>query len=774
MLDHVNEILDQPLAIIPLDGLSDDKDLTDLLVAKGYATVGDVYDLQAEGISLITNVEFDRADTLWKLVLNVVSNPTDSEPRTAEAPSTAADESIFQLPQNLRPTIEMFFSETSKSRIFTVLVRRFGLNGSKWYTLDEIGRFLDISRERIRQLQNDGIRMLRKAMLLEDVNQLNLEDSFTPFSNEFSSEAQFLKRQLEEENTVHTEERIFEDISQRYGMQLTTEHRKYCQLLFFVFGWERVENSLVAGFDIDPFWITKPGQFDIKELKAVTQKLVNYLMNECIKVSYFDLKISVNKRARHSDFMLRTAIKVCSDIELLDNDTFQIAFHRLRGSQDQAYRVLVEHGEPLSHHDIHREIARRLATMGENIPTRRTVSNAMAHDPRFIPIGKRAWALAEWDDVVQDTVINVMRDFFHRHNRPAREKEIFEYVQQKRPVKRSSITAYLCTEHFTRVDRGLYQPADWQVTSKIPVGSDTTVWTKERFAKLVVSAFEQCQVDQMPTAQLVTEISKNMDSPNSGRVYTMLHNCPAVKMSVISERPRRLEARLIRDYEFSPTQTKRDRLENTVREVLSHQPEQTMLLVELRNKVTKRGNIHPYTFYSYLSDMPDIQKNVVEGTRPVLVTLVNVESYPSSVPDAWDSQFTYDIAISYAGKERNFASDLAECLRGQKLRVFYDRNQLPDLIGRNLLDELMVIYRDKARLCVILASRAYNESTYAQHERQSAQDRDLMDKGYIFLARLDDVEQIKGFHRTVAYIDWNEYGLDGISKLAIEQLSKRP
>jgi RNA polymerase primary sigma factor len=50
-----------------------------------------------------------------------------------------------------------------KPRLQRVLVERFGLDGSKPRTLDEVGKPLGITRERVRQLERQALRELRRA-----------------------------------------------------------------------------------------------------------------------------------------------------------------------------------------------------------------------------------------------------------------------------------------------------------------------------------------------------------------------------------------------------------------------------------------------------------------------------------------------------------------------------------------------------------------------------------------------------------------------------------
>jgi RNA polymerase primary sigma factor len=49
-----------------------------------------------------------------------------------------------------------------------IIKLRFGLNGSKAMTLEEVGEKFQVTRERIRQLQNDSIRKMRN--LLTEIN----------------------------------------------------------------------------------------------------------------------------------------------------------------------------------------------------------------------------------------------------------------------------------------------------------------------------------------------------------------------------------------------------------------------------------------------------------------------------------------------------------------------------------------------------------------------------------------------------------------------------
>jgi len=54
--------------------------------------------------------------------------------------------------------------KTLPTRDLYILTERFGLNGKKPKTLEAIGKKLNLTRERIRQLQNIALKRLKTAM----------------------------------------------------------------------------------------------------------------------------------------------------------------------------------------------------------------------------------------------------------------------------------------------------------------------------------------------------------------------------------------------------------------------------------------------------------------------------------------------------------------------------------------------------------------------------------------------------------------------------------
>jgi TIR domain len=132
----------------------------------------------------------------------------------------------------------------------------------------------------------------------------------------------------------------------------------------------------------------------------------------------------------------------------------------------------------------------------------------------------------------------------------------------------------------------------------------------------------------------------------------------------------------------------------------------------------------------------------------------------------------YDVAISFAGEQREEARAIAECLKGAGIEVFFDEYNDADLWGKDLYEHLSDVYQNQAQYCVILVSRAYADKVWTTHERRSAQARALREKReYILPVRFDDTE-LPGLLPTVGYLDFTRYGAAGICQTFLRKISR--
>jgi TIR domain-containing protein len=99
----------------------------------------------------------------------------------------------------------------------------------------------------------------------------------------------------------------------------------------------------------------------------------------------------------------------------------------------------------------------------------------------------------------------------------------------------------------------------------------------------------------------------------------------------------------------------------------------------------------------------------------------------------------YDVALSYAREDGEYVNAVARALRTRGLEVFYDLFEEADIVGRNLIEHLVNVFRSNARLCVVFISAASAQKKYPRLERQAAEATALETKEpYIVPVCLDD------------------------------------
>lgn len=135
---------------------------------------------------------------------------------------------------------------------------------------------------------------------------------------------------------------------------------------------------------------------------------------------------------------------------------------------------------------------------------------------------------------------------------------------------------------------------------------------------------------------------------------------------------------------------------------------------------------------------------------------------------------TYDVAITFAGTERDYAEKLATLIRDAGHKVFYDQFYPEQLWGKNLVDFFDKIYHKNSRYCVMLISEEYVKRMWTNHERQSAQARALEEKGkeYILPIRFDSTE-LPGMQPTIGYLSAKDQTIEQVVAMLADKLKRR-
>jgi len=132
--------------------------------------------------------------------------------------------------------------------------------------------------------------------------------------------------------------------------------------------------------------------------------------------------------------------------------------------------------------------------------------------------------------------------------------------------------------------------------------------------------------------------------------------------------------------------------------------------------------------------------------------------------------FEFDVAISFAGEDRDFARSLALSLEDANYSIFYDEFEVSRLWGTELSASLAEVYGNSSRYCIVLISKYYAAKPWTNHERRFAIQRALNDRpDYILPIRLDGTD-LPGWPSSMAYLSTDRMSLAEITSATLAKV----
>lgn len=118
-------------------------------------------------------------------------------------------------------------------------------------------------------------------------------------------------------------------------------------------------------------------------------------------------------------------------------------------------------------------------------------------------------------------------------------------------------------------------------------------------------------------------------------------------------------------------------------------------------------------------------------------------------------KYKYEVAISFAGEDRQFAEAVANGLRDAGIKVFYDDFYAEELWGEDLSVRLRDVYHSSSQFCIMVISENYVNKMWPSHERQQVIERMIkeMGKTYVLPVKLDGFNgDVPGMSGTISYL----------------------
>lgn len=489
--------------------------------------------------------------------------------------------------ENVEKIISEYFTELNDSKAQDVFAKRHGLFGNNQYTLEEIGLYYELTRERIRQIediQKEKIFSLFRGAIIKkpyvfangDVTSTleRIEEEFSHI--DFIPEATVIDK-IKEKNIVEKNPNtsIFLFVFEMIGFA----HSNYDKIGYF-FNREKFDN----------------GNFHLlcNSIVAILQQVVK-------PINLFDLVIKLKKsKIIASNIHILYALSLIHFIEKIDvggEEKFQIEFYKLASLKDKAYRILLENKNEMHAKDIFREIQHRLVISGQRSrDTDRSLKGQLVSDERFKAIGRTGkWILSEWNYNTQ-SIIELVINAFHHYNEPCSTKMIVDYISTIREdVRYQSVPAILLQHKnkFLKVGRGLYILKEWKsfYSNATDIGEITEIVTVDELHRYLQEIFRSSSKPQLLIKEL-QEMLKQYDVywPEH-YCHVRFNKCPFLRKE---KKGIRNYYSIIENVDIPPntkSKGKLDLLKNSIMEYVSEHRNGEVPLREVIKKFTAKGEI---------------------------------------------------------------------------------------------------------------------------------------------------------------------------------------
>ncbi len=318
-------------------------------------------------------------------------------------------------------------------RAYEVITNRFGLtDDAQRKTLEAIGQKYGITRERVRQIENAALALIRKSQAFKDEKAVFEE----------------LKKLIHTLGAIVSEQDLLNHLSKD---KLTQNHIH----LYLTLGDEFTKHK-----EDDYFKIRWSVDDDVSEevhksLKNLFENLSDdELVPEAELVSRFlDEVKELSEQYKNEEIAKRwlSMSKKISRNPLGEWGKSTSSSIKTRGVKDYAFLMMRKHGSPMHFREVAKAVA---ATFDKKCHTA-TCHNELIKDPRFVLVGRGIYALSEWgykSGVVRDVIKELLKK-----NGPMSKEDIVEQVMKERYLKKNTILVNLQNgKYFKKNKAGLY------------------------------------------------------------------------------------------------------------------------------------------------------------------------------------------------------------------------------------------------------------------------------------------------------------------------------
>lgn len=320
-----------------------------------------------------------------------------------------------------------------------IISRRFAFEKKRIETLEKIGSSYKITRERVRQIESDGIKKIKKNL-----------NGFEEIK-EFDKIRDFLISELKKNGDLKREDIFLSILGQE-------KDRNYIVfLLNLINECERVkeENNFYALWTLDKDKVVKAKETDHDIIKVLKQKKTPLSLNKIAEIIDF----------KEDKAVLKSIIELSKKMDkTIDNKKYGLIDWpevNPKTVKDKIYFILKHNKQPLHYKEISKDIdvlnSKLVATSISNKKLHpQTIHNELIRNDNFVLIGRGIYALKEWGyngGQVKDVILEILKNT----KEPLTKEQVISLVSEKRIVRESTILLNLQNKKmFSKNSSGKY------------------------------------------------------------------------------------------------------------------------------------------------------------------------------------------------------------------------------------------------------------------------------------------------------------------------------
>lgn len=325
-----------------------------------------------------------------------------------------------------------------KDREKQILMKRFGLLGHPVATLKSVGQEQGLTRERVRQIEKELLKQMRKNAHAEV---------------SFAEARDFIVGLVNEHGGVMAENRLIEILG-------TLSEDEANSLRFLL---NLIEDlRLLQDEHVKPSWTSSFLNKDVlKQFVVETKKMLTEygrpLHPEVFIEKFKEIEFFIQNELALPEKIIVNYLHSVLEVERNIFGEFGLHFWsevKPKDVGDKAYLVMKHHGKP-EHYSVITELINK-HNLDKRTAYKETVHNKLIKDKRFVLVGRGMYALAEWGykpGVVSDMIVEILK----KAGKPLTRDEIVEKVLQRRMVKNNTILVGLSNKKlFKKVGKNLY------------------------------------------------------------------------------------------------------------------------------------------------------------------------------------------------------------------------------------------------------------------------------------------------------------------------------